>query len=29
VVGCIVVVIGSFFVVQPLIDLAQKAIASL
>jgi hypothetical protein len=28
-VGCIVVVIGSFFAVQPLIDLAQKAIASL
>jgi NADH-quinone oxidoreductase subunit N len=28
-VGCMVVVIGSFFAVQPLIDLAQKAIASL
>jgi NADH-quinone oxidoreductase subunit N len=27
--GCIVVVIGSFFAVQPLIDLAEKAIASL
>jgi hypothetical protein len=27
--ACVVVVVGSFFAVQPLIDLAEKAIGSL
>jgi NADH-quinone oxidoreductase subunit N len=29
VVGCLVVVVGSFFAVEPLLDLAEKAAASL
>jgi hypothetical protein len=28
-IACVVVVIGSFFAVQPLIDLATKAVASI